>query len=404
MNTNVKKRTCCRACGSKNIEVALDLGMMPLAGGFLADQAALKKEQKFPLPIYVCNDCSLVQICDIIDPEILFQDYSFSSSTIAPLVDHFTKYAQWLNAKFQPKVVVEFGCNDGILLKPLQELGIKACGVDVSRNITDLAQSKGLDAVAGYFNVETASAIRERIGAADIVTGSNAFAHNDEPEKILEAAKTVLQPKGVLCIEAMYAGDMLETYQWDTLYHEHLTFYSLTTLEKLLNNHGFYLVEAERIPMHGGSIRVAASLDKNAKRGDSVERVMAYEREKGLGLASTWKQFGSFVGRKIDVVREVFDKIHPTSRVWGYGAAGKATMWVNACKMDYLERMVDASPLRAGKMMPGTHTPIVFPEDLKQNPPDYIFVTAWNYAEGIRAKESWYKGIWVTPLPEMRFF
>jgi novobiocin biosynthesis protein NovU/D-mycarose 3-C-methyltransferase len=252
-------------------------------------------------------------------------------------------------------------------------------------------------------DVAAAEEVRERAGAADVVTGSNAFAHNEEPERILDATKAVLAPDGHLLLEVMYAGDLLELMQWDTLYHEHLTFYSLGTLRTLLERHGFYLTHAERIPMHGGSLRVAAGLEPVEPSGE-LRAVEEYEHESALNDPATWMDFGSRVGRKIEIVRDVFDVLRRERRIWGYGAAGKATMWVNACGMDYLEAMVDASPLRAGKLMPGTHTPIVFPEEMRKNPPDVVFITAWNYAEGIRANESWYEGMWATPLPDLRFF
>ena len=156
--------------------------------------------------------------------------------------------------------------------------------------------------------------------------------------------------------------------------------------------------------MHGGSLRIVATQNPNQGPNNNVAEILAYEKEKSLADPETWITFGQHIGRKIDVVRETLGKLNENSRIWGYGAAGKATLWVNACHMDYLEAMVDASPLRAGKLMPGTHTPIVFPKELKANPPDYIFVTAWNYADLIRSKEEWFKGVWVTPLPDMRFF
>lgn len=398
------KRTVCRGCESSNVEIFLDLGEMPLAGGFLSVADAIADEKLYPLPIHVCQECGLVQILDPVDPEILFQDYSFSSSTIGPLVQHFENYAKWLHDKLAPNLVVEFGCNDGILLKPLAQLGVKACGVDVSENITEMARDNGLDVLTGYFDETVAESIKQRSGQADVVTGSNAFAHNDKPEIILRAAKNVLKPDGHLCLEVMYAGDLLEMIQWDTLYHEHLTFYCLTTLAVLLERYGFNMVDAERIPMHGGSLRIIATQNSTQVANPSVAKILAYEREKSLADPATWVAFGQNIGRKIDVVRETLGKLSQNSRIWGYGAAGKATLWVNACKMDYLEAMADASPLRAGKLMPGTHTPIVFPEELKDNPPDYIFITAWNYADLIRSKEEWFKGIWVTPLPELRFF
>ena len=202
----------------------------------------------------------------------------------------------------------------------------------------------------------------------------------------------------------MYAGDLVELLQWDTLYHEHLTFYSATALDVLLKRHGFRLVHGERIPMHGGSLRVIASRSYDGAVSTELEAILKYEEETHLADAATWIQFGSHVQRKIDVVRHTLAQLAKNRRIWGYGAAGKATMWVNACGMDYLEAVVDASPLRAGKLMPGTHTPIVFPAELKKRPPEYIFITAWNYADIIRQNESWFKGIWVTPLPELRMF
>lgn len=393
----------CRACGERQLRLFLDFGEMPLAGGFLCGPEEIAAERRYPLRVFVCQACSLVQIVDVVDPDVLFQDYSFSSSTVAALVTHFRAYADWLVDRFAPTRVVEFGCNDGILLEPLAERGVDGWGVDVSENITELARSKGLQVLTGFFDEQSADELLERGGPADVVTGSNAFAHNDDPVAILEGAKRVLAPGGHLCLEVMYAGDLLELMQWDTLYHEHLTFYSLETLRVLLEREGFHLAHAERIPMHGGSLRVAAGLEP-ADPTASLREVEAYERAARLNDPQTWADFGARVGRKIEIVRDVFDVLRRERRIWAYGAAGKATMWMNAAGMDYLEAVVDASPLRAGKLMPGTHTPIVFPEAMHEHPPDLVFVTAWNYADGIRANESWYEGTWATPLPDLRFF
>ena len=398
------RRTNCRGCTSTKLLQFLDLGMMPLAGGFLANKEAMAKEQLFPLPVHVCQDCGLVQILEVVDPEILFQDYSFSSSTIAPLVKHFEEYAEWINSKLHPQSVLEFGCNDGVLLAPLEKHGIKAIGIDPSGNITELGRGKGLEIITGYFNDTSAEDIAGKYGQVDVVTGSNVFAHNNEPEKILKGAKKVLKPTGHLCLEVMYAGDLIETLQWDTLYHEHLTFYSLTSLQALLKRFGFKAVDAVRVPMHGGSLRVIAAQDENAEIKAGAKQILAAEAAMKITDPETWNRFGIDSKRKIDVVRETFGAISKNKKIWAYGAAGKATMWVNACKMDYLVGVVDGSPLRAGKFMAGTHTPVVFPDEMKKNPPDHIFVTAWNYAEHIRAKESWFRGIWSVPLPELRFF
>lgn len=394
----------CRACDSTNVTPFLDLGAMPLAGGFLAGKEAIANEKTYPLPVHVCNDCALVQIVDPIDPEILFQDYSFSSSTVPPLVTHFNEYAKWMQQRFSPKKVVEFGCNDGILLKPLSEFGITAAGVDISENISEIAREKGLDVTAGYFSPESARSLCDRLGQVDIVSGSNAFAHNSDPGSLLEASDILLNGDGHLCLEVMYAGDLYEQVQWDTLYHEHLTFYSLGTISTLLKRYGFFVNHAERLPMHGGSLRITASRNADAPKSPELEKIATTEAEMKLNDPATWHDFGSHVQRKIDIVKHTLTGLSKTARIWGYGAAGKATLWVNSCNLTFLEAMVDASPLRAGKLMPGTHTPIVPPEELKKNPPDYIFITAWNYADVIRNNEPWFEGVWVTPLPDMRFF
>jgi SAM-dependent methyltransferase len=303
-----------------------------------------------------------------------------------------------------PGKVVEFGCNDGVLLAPLERRGIAAIGVDISKNITDMARAKGLKVETGFFNIELSREIRSRWGAIDVVTGSNVFAHNQHPGRILEAALEVLAPDGHLCLEFMYAGDLLEQLQWDTLYHEHLTFYDLSTISILLRSYGFHVIHAERLPMHGGSLRICAGRSKDEAASAAVAQLMEWERQQHLSDIATWRKFSQDCWRKIRVVKEVFGDLGRTKSIWAYGAAGKATMWLNACKMDYLGSVVDASPLRAGKLMPGTHTPIVTPEAFRAAPPDIMCVTAWNYADHIRAKESWYQGTWATPLPDLRFF
>jgi SAM-dependent methyltransferase len=394
----------CRACAGSRLESILDLGMLPLAGGFLSGPEAIPSEQFYPLEIHGCADCGLIQILNPVDPDILFQDYSFSSSTIKPLVDHFESYAEWIVSKLGPKKVVEFGCNDGVLLAPLEKRGITAIGVDVSKNITDLARARRLRVETGLFDIEVARAIREQRGPVDVVTGSNVFAHNQHPGRILEAATEVLTPGGHLCLEFMYSGDLLEKLQWDTLYHEHLTFYDLSTISILLERYGFHVIDAQRLPMHGGSLRICATRSQAERASSAVGQLTEWERQQGLWDIGTWRKFSQDCWRKINIVKEVFSDLRRTKNIWAYGAAGKATMWVNVCTMDYLGGVVDASPLRAGKLMPGTHTPIVSPDAFRAAPPDIMCVTAWNYADHIRAKESWYQGTWATPLPDLRFF
>jgi novobiocin biosynthesis protein NovU/D-mycarose 3-C-methyltransferase len=367
------------------------------------EESAKLHEKKYPLPIHVCRNCGLVQTTFVIPADTLFVNYFFSSSTVDYLVRHFIDYAAWLKNRLNPQLVVEFGCNDGILLEPLEKLGIRTCGVDISHNITELARRKGLNVITGYFDVDTARQIRQEYGPADVVTGSNAFPHNDHPENILIAAQEVLQDNGHICLEMMYAGSLLEQLQWDSMYHEHLSYFCLSTLEVLLNRFGFHTVHAEIVPMHAGSLRVIAAKNPNEKPDQSVEDLLSKEKASGLTELQSWRNFSATTLRQIHVVSDVVATLGKNKRIWGYGAAGRATMWVNTCNMTYLEALVDSSPLRAGRLMPGTHTPIVFPDALRMNPPDYILVTAWNYFDIIRSKEAWYDGIWITPAPALRF-
>jgi SAM-dependent methyltransferase len=393
----------CRACAGGPVRPFFDLGEQPLAGGFLAGPEAIATEQRYPLVVSVCENCALVQIAEPVDPDILFQDYSFKTGTIPGLVRHFDGYAQWLKDRFEPAAVVEFGANDGTLVAALEERGARAVGVDLSANITEMGRAEGRDLITGAFAPEIVPQLRERFDAADVVTGSNVFAHNDDPDALVEAAAEVLAPDGLLCLEVMYAGDLLEQLQWDTLYHEHLTFYSLATLGRLLSRHGFEVVEAMRVPMHGGSLRIAAARG-GRERSASVDELAAYEADQELNEVTTWDRFADECRRRIAAFDETMRRLSETASIWAYGAAGKATMWVNACEMNYLGAVVDASPLRYGKLMPGTHTPIVSPEEFKSASVNYVFVSAWNYLDAIRANEPQHDGYWIVPLPEMRVY
>jgi SAM-dependent methyltransferase len=392
----------CRCCGSKNIQTFLDLGKMPLAGGFLSSKD--DQDIKYDLKINFCHDCSLVQISNVIDPEILFQNYSFSSSTVKPLHDHFDSFAEWLISKTNGKKFFEFGCNDGIFLEKLNKRQVNTLGIDPSKNITDIARSKKLDVITGYFNTNSVESILSEYGMFDVVSGSNVFAHNNNPSEILNSANLLLNDNGFLCLEVMYAYDLFEKFQWDTLYHEHLTFYSIKTIKDLLKRFGFKVIDAERIPMHGGSLRILATKNNEISETNNLKKLISDEESIHLNDFSTWINFGTKASQKINIVKNIFSQISKNSNVWAYGAAGKSTLWINACEMNYLNGVADSSPLRAGKFVPGTKTEIFYPDYLKSDKPDIIFITAWNYKNNIVENEKWFDGLWAVPLPDLSFF
>jgi SAM-dependent methyltransferase len=401
MNTSNDQRDICRGCGTSAVRPFFDLGQLPLAGGFLSE-SQIETEKRYPLLVSVCDHCGLVQIVSPVDPEILFLDYSFATGTISGLVSHFESYAEWISVNLRPNSVIEFGCNDGTLIAALEKHGIRSLGVDLAANITEMARQQGRNVVTGAFGPGIVDELRDQMGQVDLITGSNVFAHNADPASILEAVNALLAPDGVLCLEVMYAGDLLLQRQWDTLYHEHLTFYSLGTLGEALHRFGFEPISALRIPMHGGSLRLAAARSGRRQVDASVAELAAWEKDVSLNDSTTWDGFAQECRRRIDVFEHTMRRLSAGASIWGYGAAGKATMWVNVCEMNYLEALVDASPLRYGKLMPGTHTPIVSPEEFSRHQPDYVFVSAWNYLDAIRANEPNYNGYWIVPLPEMR--
>jgi novobiocin biosynthesis protein NovU/D-mycarose 3-C-methyltransferase len=396
----------CRACLSTDLELLFDLGPLPLAGGFLEPtQEAYRNEKKYPLPIHICKKCGLVQTTYVIPPDTLFENYLFSSSTVQFLVNHFRSYSRWLQDAYHPQSVIEFGCNDGVLLQPLQEMGVKTCGVDISQNITKIARDRGLNAITGYFDRDMAINIRKTFGTADIITGSNAFPHNDNPGDILEAAQELLSDNGHLVLEMMYAGSLLEKLQWDSMYHEHLSYFCLTTLSTLLERYGFHAVHAEIVPMHAGSLRVVATLNTSEYHDSTIPEMLKHEYANGLTEPATWRKFTEKMYRQIATTKKVFGDFQDSDYyrpIPAYGASGRASMWLNACGL-YFPMIADESPLRVGKVMPGTHTEIITPQQLQKEDPDYIFVTAWNYFDQIRANNPWFKGIWIVPAPELRF-
>jgi 2-polyprenyl-3-methyl-5-hydroxy-6-metoxy-1,4-benzoquinol methylase len=393
----------CRSCAySDDFELILDLGLMPLAGDFL-EKTELHKKNKYDLKIYSCKSCGLVQILDHIDPNILFNQYSFSSSTVLPLVTHFEDLAVEISRLIPPgSTILEIGCNDGILLSPLSKLGFKVQGIDMSKNIVEIAKDKNLDVFFGKFDLAWVENNPNFMEKFDLITCSNSFPHNFDQESLSKAFSICLKNDGVLILEIMYAGDLLNKLQWDTLYHEHLTFHSLTSLRQLLLRNGLNIFDAELIQMHGGSLRIWASKETRSIT-HRMNIILEREVKENLSNYRTWTEFGIKSKRTIDNVSKVLEPLSKNYEIAAYGAAGKATMWMNACNLDFIRYVVDASPLRYGKYMPGTLNPIISPDDFRSKSPELILVTAWNYLENIKKNESWYSGLWCVPLPYLSF-
>lgn len=387
----------CRVCWSTNLEIIFELESVPLAGDFRTE--TVQTNDFYPLTLLYCRNCFVLQLRDSIEMSDLFSNYFFSSSSVPNLVSHFRKFAQWIVDTYEPRNVLEIGCNDGVLLSPLAELGVNVYGIDMSINITQLASSKGLNVRVGKFATSEIVWIKEWVDEVDIVTVSNAFPHNDNPNDFLRAVSQILSRDGLLIIELMYSGDLKTKLQWDSLYHEHLHVHSLKSIEFLLRSNDFFIIDVIQLPVHAGSLRVIASRTPS-KPSDFVTSLLDREEIDQLNTINSWLDFGRESLKSIENCMAEFNKLKQGKRIWAYGASGRASMWLNACNMDYVEAIADNSPLRYGKYMPGLPIPVVSIENLEIAKPDYVFVTAWNYVNEIRAQHPKFSGKWIVPLPK----
>lgn len=386
----------CRVCGSSRLENVFELSNVPLAGDFRTDIEI--KSDLYPLVLLHCGNCFVLQLRDSVEMSDLFTNYFFSSSSVPNLVSHFREFSRWIVGSYQPKKILEIGCNDGVLLEPLVELGVEAYGIDMSENITQLARRKGLNVRVGKFATSEIEWIKEWVNEVDVVTVSNAFPHNDNPNDFLRAVSQVLVEEGILIIEFMYSGDLKTKLQWDSLYHEHIHIHSLKSIQNLLRLNDYFIIDVIKLPIHAGSLRVVASR-KPLTPSNSVTELLAREETDELNKLDTWLDFGRESLKSIETCIAEFNTLKQGNRVWAYGASGRASMWLNACNMDFIEAIVDKSPLRYGKYMPGVSIPVVSVESLDDANPDYVFVTAWNYVKEIKSQHPNFRGKWIVPLP-----
>ena len=405
------RRINCRVCKSQNLSVFLDYGDMPLAGNFVFP-SNLDEVKLYPMDLTVCLDCSLVQILNVVDPEVIFTDYRYLSSVTQTLMQHFRDYASLLQSEILPQknpFLVEIGCNDGVLLDPLKNLGVKVLGVDAAENVIQLTRKRGLDVIHGFFGLPIADAIEKEHGKADVITASNVFAHIDDLDGVMQGVDRLLTAEGKFIVEVHYILDLLKTFQFDTVYHEHLCYYSLHALQVLYQRFGFSIVNVDHLPMHGGTIRVFAQRTDSAHGNINpiVNEMLNEEIKHGVKKAETYKKFGRQVEHYRDNLTAFLLERKKSGRTLSaYGAAGRATILLNYCNLDQskVDYIVDESPFRVGRSVPGVGIPIVPRSVLAKKPTNDCLIAAWNYRDEIVGKELEYLdygGCFIMPLPEI---
>jgi len=388
---------------------------MPLAGGFFTKKATasdFQNEQVYPLQLCVCPSCFLVQCNTVVNRDLLFSHYFYFSSTIPSLVTHFSNFALELKQKITKPThpfIVEIGCNDGVLLKPLKKQGFRVLGIDPAKNIGRQHSQRTFPLLNTYFSLALAKTIVKTRGKADCIISANSFAHIDDMDDVAQGIRYLLGPKGVFIFEIQYLGMLLEEEQYDTVYHEHHSYYSLTALEPFLASYNLTITHVEPIPTHGKSLRFYVQHTAAAKQDMTVIHLRKKEKALGFTNIRTYKQFAARVAKKRSQLQTILAKIQRNKKtVVGYGASGKATIIMNYCNLTQKDLLciIDDSPAKIGAFTPGNHIPIVSSSVLYgKNPPDYVVVFAWTFLSDILQKHKRYLaagGKYILPLPNVK--
>ena len=402
----------CRICSSKNLEKFLSLGESPLANNFLKKEDLEKEELKFPLELVFCNICQLVQLSYVVDPKLMFKNYVYVSSTSNTFRQHFTKMAEDLKKDFnldENSLAIDIGSNDGVLLNGLQKFNIKVTGVEPATNVAKIAEENGVETINDFFNKEVVNKIIDKKGKADVVTACNVFAHIDNINSVIENVKLLLKDSGIFVIEVQYLVNTIEDMTFDNIYHEHLSYYSLTALKYFFEKRNMEIFNAIKILTHGGSLRVFTQQKNNKRKiNENVNKILDHEKKIGINNIEVYKEFADKVYSVKEKLNSYIQNIKKGNRIIvGYGAPAKSTTLLNFCSIrkKEIDYIIDDNPLKIGLYTPGTHIPVLSSGELEKNTPDYIIILAWNFAPEILKKTKKYtdKGVkFIIPLPEPR--
>lgn len=403
----------CRSCGSSKLELILSLGRTPLANALLQAEQLGEPEKTYPLDLVFCPRCALVQITETVPPEQLFANYLYFSS----FSDSMLRHAEALTARMigarnlgPESLAAEIASNDGYLLQYYHRRAIPVLGIEPAANIARVAEAeRGVRTIARFFGAELAHELAASGERADIIHANNVLAHVADLNGFVAGIATLLKGEGVAVIEVPYVKDMIDHVEFDTIYHEHLCYFSLTALRTLFARHGLAIVDVERIPLHGGSLCLTAARDGSASAASpsgSVANLLRDEQAWGVDGVAFYRSFGARVERlRVNLRSLLADLKAQGKRIGVYGASAKGSTLLNYCGIgaDTLDFVVDRSTVKQGRYTPGTHLLISAPERLLEEQPDYVLLLTWNFADEILAQQAAYRargGRFIIPIPD----
>ena len=404
--------TPCLVCGDSAVAVVLDLGMTAPANNFiLPDELARNSERFFPLRLGLCRNCGHVQLVDHVPPKVMFDHYLYMSSASSTLTEHLRDLARTVtkNLNLGPDdLVVDIGCNDGTLLEGFKLAGVgRRIGVDPATNLAAAARSKGAEVMTAYFTPDIAASIRNAHGAAAALTMTNTFPHIPDLPSLLRAVDRLLAEVGALVLEAHYLVDLMEMCAFDTIYHEHVSYWALKPMVRLFKEHGFDVFDIERLPIHHGQIRAWVCRKGKRPISNRVTEALSAEEALGLDSAEPYLQMAAKIQNiKSDLIAMIREVRGRGGRVAGYGAPAKGSTLLSFFGLgpDDLDYIADRNLLKQGRLTPGSHIPVVSPARIFADHPNLVVLFAWNFADEIAQQMSAYLeggGRIVAPIPEV---
>jgi 2-polyprenyl-3-methyl-5-hydroxy-6-metoxy-1,4-benzoquinol methylase len=407
-----RERDCCRFCGSRLHHTFVDLGMSPLCESYLQSDQLNHMESFYPLHVYICEHCFLVQLQEYVSPEHIFSDYAYFSSYSDTWLQHAKSYTEMAATRFhldRESQVVEVASNDGYLLQYFAAQQIPVLGIEPAANVAEVARNKGVSTVVKFFGEKTARELIADGKQADLLLGNNVLAHVPNINDFVSGMKILLKPYGVITMEFPHLLRLVEGNQFDTIYHEHFSYLSFFTVGKIFASHGLMLFDVEEIPTHGGSLRIYACHSDDTSKPITQRVLELHTREEATGFTCLDHYF-SFAEKVKETKRKLLDFLIATKRqrksIVGYGAPGKGNTLLNYCgiRTDFLDYVVDRSPYKQGKFLPGTHIPIFHPDKIEETKPDYVLILPWNLKGEVMEQISYIRnwgGRFVVPIPEV---